>query len=283
MHRNRDIKLSSWCHRRTVTCMKNLPIVSFLCFQSLLVPNLAFPTARWGEQHRRQSVQYSESALGATEMPTVAIVGAGAVGAYYGSRLWESGAYDVKFQMRGENYEKSRELGLNVTSIHGDIFIPPESLQVYTDTKEIGPVDWVVVALKSSALDVIPELIYPLLTPGKTRVLAIMNGLIEEDLISNLKELAGEDPEDSSLKCCAALYGGMALVCSNRLGPGRIDHSYGGFLSGGVAACATTTTKEDNQEAFEKLWEPTKVDIAYEPSLLAGRWRKVCDRLLSVF
>jgi 2-dehydropantoate 2-reductase len=209
-------------------------------------------------------------------VPTIAIVGAGAVGAYYGSRLWESGAYDVKFQMRGEHYEKSRELGLNVTSVHGDIFIPPESLQVYTDTKEIGPVDWVIVALKSSALDAIPELIYPLLIPGKTRVLTIMNGLIEEDLISNLRELAGEDQEDSSLKCCAALYGGMALVCCNRLGPGRIDHSYAGLLSGGVAACATTTTKEENKEAFEKLWEPTKVEIAYEPSLLAGRWRKVC-------
>jgi 2-dehydropantoate 2-reductase len=214
-------------------------------------------------------------------MPTIAIVGAGAVGAYYGSRLWESGAYDVKFQMRGEHYEKSRELGLNVTSVHGDMFIPPESLQVYTDTKEIGPVDWVIVALKSSALDAIPELIYPLLTPGKTRVLTIMNGLIEEDLISSLKELAGEDPEDSSLKCCAALYGGMALVCCNRLGPGRVDHSFAGLLSGGIAACSTTTTKEDNKEAYEKLWEPTKVEIAYEPSLLAGRWRKVCARLLT--
>ena len=43
---------------------------------------------------------------GNDKRPSVAIVGSGAVGGYYGARLWESGA-DVKFQMRGENYQTS--------------------------------------------------------------------------------------------------------------------------------------------------------------------------------
>lgn len=47
--------------------------------------------------------------------PSIAIVGAGAVGSYYGARLWEAGVYDVKFHMRGEQYKKSTEQGLNVT------------------------------------------------------------------------------------------------------------------------------------------------------------------------
>jgi 2-dehydropantoate 2-reductase len=215
-------------------------------------------------------------ALKATDKTTIAIVGSGAVGGYYGARLWETGVYDVKFHMRGDHYETSKSDGLNVTSVHGDIFIPPKDLQAYTETADIGKVDWVVVGLKSSALDAIPELVYPLLEPGKTRILAIMNGLIEDDLIRQLKQFAGEEHSgDDSLQCCAALYGGMALVCSNRLGPGRIDHSYAGLLSGGVAALSPDVTPEQNQAAFEALWEPAKVDIAYEPSLLRGRWRKV--------
>jgi 2-dehydropantoate 2-reductase len=181
--------------------------------------------------------------------------------------------------MRGENYHQSTTEGLNVTSVHGDIFIPPDELQAFTDTNDIGKVDWVIVALKSSALDAIPPLIYPLLEPGKTRVLAIMNGMIEEDLIHLLKKHAGEDDDGKTLHCCAALYGGMALVCSNRLGPGRIDHSFAGLLSGGVAACCPNVTPEENQKAFEDLWRPAKVDIAYEPSILGGRWRKVCGQL----
>jgi 2-dehydropantoate 2-reductase len=209
------------------------------------------------------------------EKPTVAIVGAGAVGAYYGCRLEESGSYHVKFHMRGEHYEKSIQKGLNVTSVRGDMFVPPDQLQAYQSTQEIGQVDWVIVALKSTALDAIPELIYPLLEPGKTRVLAIMNGLIEDDLIASLKKIAGDTSDDSEVQCCGAIYGGMALVCCNRLEPGRIDHSYAGLLSGGVAVSASNLSQKENREAFEKLWEPANVDIAFEPSLLAGRWRKV--------
>ena len=206
---------------------------------------------------------------------SVAIVGSGAVGGYYGARLWECGAYDVKFHMRGENFSKSKINGLKVESIHGDIFINPDELQAFEDTKDIGQVDWVIVALKSSALDAVPALIRPLLKPAKTRVLAIMNGLIEEDLIRMLKEYMGEDDNDEHLHCCKSLYGGMAFICSNRLGPGHINHSYVGKLSVGVAAHAPTTTADESLSAFTDFWRPVKkVEMATEASILSGRWRK---------
>ena len=215
------------------------------------------------------------SQLGCTVEPSIAIVGSGAVGGYYGARLWETGKYNVKFFMRGEHYETSKLNGLNVTSVHGDIFIPPDMLQAFNDTREIGTVDWVIVAIKSTALSSIPTLISPLLQPGHTRVMAIMNGLIEDDLIQYLKQYHNENDSDEYIQCCGALFGGMALVCSNRLGPGRIDHSYAGLLSSGVAAHSPTTTMEEHKDAFQKLWEPVQIDTVYEPSLLGGRWRKV--------
>lgn len=132
-------------------------------------------------------------------------------------------------------------------------------------------------ALKSTGLDAIPDLIYPLLD-NNTRVLNIMNGLIEEDLLAMLAEKCGKSPTDE-LTCCAAVYGGMALLCSNRIGPGHIDHSFAGLLSGGVAAASTSTTPQENQAAFEALWQPAEVDIAYEASLLRGRWKKNCWNL----
>jgi 2-dehydropantoate 2-reductase len=215
-------------------------------------------------------------------LPTVAIVGSGAVGGYYGARLWETGAYDVKFYMRGENYHASIQNGFNVTSIHGDVFIPAESLHAYQSTEDMGTVDWVIVALKSTSLDAIPDLVYPLLRKD-TRVIAIMNGLIEDDLIHGLKVKAGQsmsddydDDNDGTIKCCAAVYGGMALVCSNRIRPGHVHHSYAGLLSGGVAACnPDQTTDEANEVAFTNLWAPTKIDTVFEPSLLRGRWKKM--------
>ena len=147
-------------------------------------------------------------------------------------------------------------------SIDGDIFIPPELLIAHEKTSEMGTVDWVVVALKSSSLDAIPDLVCPLLRPD-TRILVIMNGLVEDDLVRAMRETGAD---------FSALYGGMALICSNRLGPLRVDHSYAGLLTGGCA-----TSKGDarvDREAFENLWKPTRVEIAYEDSLLRGRWKK---------
>ena len=215
--------------------------------------------------------------LKSVSRPSVAVVGSGAVGGYYGARLWESRA-DVKFFMRGDHFDVSQATGLNVTSVYGDIFIPPAELQAFDDTKDIGTVDWVIVAVKSTALDLIPSLISPLLQPDHTRVLAIMNGLIEEDLIQALKSYHNESNTSGEIRCCGALYGGMALVCSNRLGPGRIDHTYAGLLSSGVAIQSPAFTAAENKEAFENLWDPVQIETAYEPSLLGGRWRKVRRR-----
>jgi 2-dehydropantoate 2-reductase len=66
----------------------------------------------------------------------------------------------------------------------------------------------------------------------------------------------------------------MALICVNRLAPGRVDHSYGGLLNGGLAASDQSISDKENKKAFSDLWSPTSVETVYEPSLLAGRWRK---------
>jgi 2-dehydropantoate 2-reductase len=266
------------------------PITSCIIFLSLLgfvgaaftTPDINYSRRHLSHLHQSKRQRGARYAAANAEPPksiettTIAIVGSGAVGGFYGARLWETGKYDVKFHMRGDNFKESVKNGFNVTSVHGDIFIPADVLQAYEKTEDIGPVDWVVVALKSSSLEAIPDLIYPLLKK-ETRVLAIMNGLIEDDLIHSLKLRAGEeiDENDCSIQCCAAVYAGMALVCSNRIQPGHVVHSYAGLLSGGVAAfCSERTTESQNQAAFEELWSPTSVDIAYEQSLLRGRWKK---------
>lgn len=74
----------------------------------------------------------------------IAILGAGALGCYYGARLQESGQ-DISFIVRSE-YGYLKEHGLQVKSLHGDISLP--RLKVYRDAAEVGPVDLVIVAWK---------------------------------------------------------------------------------------------------------------------------------------
>jgi 2-dehydropantoate 2-reductase len=147
--------------------------------------------------------------------------------------------------------------------------------------------DWVVVSLKSSSLNDIPELILPLLDPTRTRVLAIMNGFIENDLIAALKEKSGQtdnvNDDTTPLQCCQALYGGMAFICCNRMGPAIVAHTYAGHLTAGAASTKSNNV-EDDEKAFVQLFSVTSdkmnqvtpaVAVLYETSLLYGRWKKM--------
>src|SRR6476661_8164311 len=75
----------------------------------------------------------------------VAVMGAGAVGGYFGARLAASGA-TVVFIARGEHLEAMRQHGLRVKSLHGDLDIHSEFA---SGSDRIAPVDLVLFAVKS--------------------------------------------------------------------------------------------------------------------------------------
>ena len=77
----------------------------------------------------------------------IAIVGAGALGLYYGALL-QRGGIDVRFLLR-RDYQAIREKGLRVESVRGDFHLAP--VQGYRSPAEIGPVELVLVGLKTFA------------------------------------------------------------------------------------------------------------------------------------
>ncbi|MCZ6544527.1 MAG: 2-dehydropantoate 2-reductase, partial [Chloroflexi bacterium] len=92
---------------------------------------------------------------------SVAVIGAGAVGSYYGARLAQAG-HDVRFLMR-RDFRAVRQSGLRVTSPDGDFDLPSPS--VHDDSSQIGHVDWVLCALKTTSLSEVPALVAPCLGP----------------------------------------------------------------------------------------------------------------------
>ncbi|MEE8076241.1 MAG: 2-dehydropantoate 2-reductase, partial [Candidatus Binatia bacterium] len=59
----------------------------------------------------------------APKVPRIAVMGAGAVGGYFGARLAASGQ-EVAFIARGRHLETMRQQGLNVKSNQGDLHVP---------------------------------------------------------------------------------------------------------------------------------------------------------------
>jgi 2-dehydropantoate 2-reductase len=215
----------------------------------------------------------SSSEENEVKMATIAIVGSGAVGCYYGARLWETKEYIVKFLMRGEHFTVSREKGLNVTSVAGDIFIPPEELLVYDKVESMGKADWVILSLKSTSIEAIPSLIRPLVHEN-SRVIAIMNGLVDDDIVRLLEGQCETDVP--RLTQCAAVYGGMAFLCSNRKSPGHVDHSYAGKLTASLSMSSEVVTDVNvHKEAIISLWKPTRgFEFSYDENLVRARWLK---------
>lgn len=120
----------------------------------------------------------NSSPAGANAVATVAVVGSGSVGGYYGARL--ASVAKVSFLMR-RDLAAVRERGLIVHSIAGDLRLDPA--RAFATTAEIGPVDLVVIAIKATANEALPELIAPLLKPG-TILLTLQNGLGNEAFLS---------------------------------------------------------------------------------------------------
>lgn len=131
-----------------------------------------------------------------------------------------------------------------VTSYHGNFSIPAEELLAYSTTDEMAEAvhccddhkyfDWVICSLKSTSLDEVPSLIEPLLSDetrsvlddfrckptypvsiscletrssisSLSRLLVIMNGLIEDDLIHFMRERRKARGMDGV--GCKAIYG----------------------------------------------------------------------------
>lgn len=205
-------------------------------------------------------------------METIAIIGTGAVGGCYGAKLHKAGN-KVLFHMRGKNFQAGKQHGLTLKSVTGDVHIPPSELYAYRCTHEMAEAvsngfDWVVVALKSTAMEEIPDLVEPLLSM-KTRLLLLMNGLVEDALIQRLQK-----------KGCRyhSVYGGMAFVCVERMAPAVIEHKRYGSITAALAE-SIASDNEDHEAILKNLFKGTSVTICYEASLLRGRWKKMMVNL----
>ncbi|MYW62725.1 2-dehydropantoate 2-reductase [Streptomyces sp. SID8379] len=102
----------------------------------------------------------------------IAVVGAGAIGAYVGAALHRGGA-EVHLVARRDHLRAIQRNGVQVLSARGDFTAHPHATD---DPNEIGPVDYVFLGLKAHAYPTSGALISPLLGE-RTAVVAGQNGI----------------------------------------------------------------------------------------------------------
>jgi 2-dehydropantoate 2-reductase len=138
----------------------------------------------------------------------IAILGPGGVGGYYGGLLAYTGQ-DVVFIGRGKHLKAIQEHGLRVESIHGSFEVRPA--HAIEDPAQVGPVDLVLVTVKSYDLEAAVEAAHPLMGT-ETAVLPLLNGL---DAAERLAATFG--PEN--------ILVGLTHVSSSIVSPGIIHQT----------------------------------------------------------
>lgn len=184
----------------------------------------------------------------------VAIVGAGAVGLYYGARLAAHGE-DVHFLLRSDFDAISKD-GIRLESVHGDLHL--DSVQTYCDPAEIGEVDWVIVAWKATANGRFEEVLRPLIGE-RTRILTLQNGL-GNDLLLGYLFGAGK------------VLGGLCFVCLNRLSPGYVHHTAGGKITVGELV---PVDEGERAKRVVSAFRAAGIPSQYAASLEEAQWRKL--------
>ena len=191
----------------------------------------------------------------ASEQKTIAVIGAGAVGCYYGARLAEGG-HDVRFLLHGD-VDVVRRDGFHLTSHLGDLHLP--SPKVSDNALELGAsgaVDWLLVTLKSCDLGQAAALAGPFLG-ADTRVLAIIDGIgIEEEVAGMLRRYG--------------IFGGLGFIGVGLPRPGRIMHREFGALEIGHYGDDGNAVRD-----AVALWDDTVVAARPTDCLARARWNKM--------
>ncbi len=189
------------------------------------------------------------------EKPVIAIVGAGAVGAFYGAKLARRG-FDVHFLLRSD-YAVVRQRGWTIRSKDGDFALAPNQVRVYNDPRAMPKADLVIVTLKATSNDVMPSLVAPLIKDD-TIVLTMQNGLGNEELLA--QHFGAE-----------RVVGAMAFVCINRIAPGVVHHIDQGFVRVGEFISAP----KDRTRRIAEMFELSGIDCKVLDDLARGRWDKL--------
>ncbi len=185
----------------------------------------------------------------------IAIYGAGGLGGYYGARLADAGN-DVAFIARGAHLEAIRKRGLRISSPLGDMHLPAP---VATDRPaEVGPVDLVLVAVKTWQIPEVAAAMEPLLGE-RTVVLPFLNGVEASD---DLAAVVG----------AGRVLGGLSKVFSKIESPGVIHHFTPNAF---VAFGELDGTESERARGLLEMFSAAGVDAAVSPAIRVELWKKL--------
>jgi 2-dehydropantoate 2-reductase len=164
----------------------------------------------------------------------ILVMGAGAVGAYFGARLQQAGD-QVVFCARGDHLRALQDRGLTFTSFQGDFAI---AVTAIGDPRDLAPYDLILFCVKSYDTAAAARTLEGCLNAGGA-ILTLQNGVENEMLLA---EVFGR----------AAVMGGNARVGAELVAPGHVVHRTGGLIEFGELDGRDTERAQRLTELFRR-------------------------------
>ncbi len=185
------------------------------------------------------------------QIQQIAVIGAGAVGTFYGAKLFQAG-YQVQLQSSYASTMKNRPI--DIRSIWGDFSV---TIPVFPRSEEMDAADLIVISTKALSNVDYHSLVQPLLKP-KSVILVLQNGINQEEI------LAAQFPKQ-------IILGGLAFTCINRIEPIQIHHLDYGFIKMGPLSPDHLLWARFVAELFQKAGIKSEAGA----NLRALRWEKL--------
>lgn len=184
----------------------------------------------------------------------VAVMGAGAVGGYFGALLHRGGV-DVTLIARGRHLEAIKSRGLQIKSPQGDFTVAAKAVR---DPKAIGPVDLILFCVKSYETESAARQCLSMVRED-TAILSLQNGVDNEEKIA---AVLGED----------RVLGGVAYIGAAVSEPGVIVHTAEGRIVFGEVRGGISQRVRSLDQTFREAGLAAEISS----NIQSIQWGKLC-------
>ncbi len=183
----------------------------------------------------------------------ILVIGAGAVGGYYGGRLAQAG-HDLYFVARGEQLQAITQNGLQVSSIQGDFTIQPKAQKSFEPIPDLGLI--LVCVKRKDTVGILDTL--KAQTGAGTIAITLQNGVDTE------KALMDAVPPER-------IVGGIAFLGAELTAPGRIRHT----ASGKITIGELDGSQSPRLAELQKLFEGAQIPCSISADIVKAKWEKL--------
>ncbi len=183
----------------------------------------------------------------------ILVMGAGAVGAYFGARLQQSG-HEVVYCARGANLRAMRSAGLSFASFQGDFTL---AVTATAEPREFAPYDLILFCVKSYDTAAAASALAGCLAQGGA-LLTVQNGVENEAILA-------------AAFSRAAVLSGNARIGAELVAPGHIVHRTGGVIEFGELDGGDSARARHLAEVFRGAGIFGQLSL----QVMAIRWEKL--------